>query len=380
MKHFIISLVFILFISCSKKQAIQDLNGFLVSNYSLPLDPNISPTSRAMQYLDGMLYWWNSERETISVFDLYKQEVINTIKLEREGPDGVGNSLGIYVHNKDSIYIPNFSYEIKLINSEGKLLNSYDYFNFSPLGAMPGSMSRYSLMFQEHQGKLIIWLDISSVNKASLTLNSLQEYPPFLALDMASGEFENLPFHFDGKILESRDFTSFSLSKAQDKLLALHRKSNLLYSFDLNDLKSQDLRLESEFVNNFSNQYYLTDRTGMSIEDGMRLLYRTSSNLGITFDPKRELIYRFGWPGEELSEDTDAMAFAYSPDYFVLSIYDSKDYKLLGEFSLPRNTYMAHHYFVDKNGLNLFPIHPDNPELKEDELKIHTFDFARLKQ
>ncbi|WP_255742366.1 hypothetical protein [Belliella calami] len=40
---------------------------------------------------------------------------------------------------------------------------------------------------------------------------------------------------------------------------------------------------------------------------------------------------------------------------------------------------MAHHYFVSEDGLNLFLNHPDNPNTKEDELKIEVFDFSGLK-
>lgn len=111
----------------------------------------------------------------------------------------------------------------------------------------------------------------------------------------------------------------------------------------------------------------------------MRALYKKSENFGLAFDSHRQLLYRFGWPGEEIPENTDAMQFSATPPYFVISIYDGSDFSLIKEFTLPRNTYLAHHYFVDEKGLNLFPMHPDNPEFNEDEMVIHTFDFSGLK-
>jgi len=74
------------------------------------------------------------------------------------------------------------------------------------------------------------------------------------------------------------------------------------------------------------------------------------------------------------------MQYSATPPYFVISVYDDQDYSLLQEFILPRNTYLAHHYFVDEKGLNLFPMHPDNPEFNKDEMVIHTFDFSSLKK
>jgi hypothetical protein len=112
----------------------------------------------------------------------------------------------------------------------------------------------------------------------------------------------------------------------------------------------------------------------------MRVLYKNAENFGLTYDPHRELLYRFGWPGEEIPENADPIQFSATPPYFVLSIYDKNNFELLGEFAMPRNTYLAHVYFVDEKGLDLFPLHPENPEFNEDEIVIHTFDFKSLKK
>ncbi|WP_146064357.1 hypothetical protein [Algoriphagus boritolerans] len=133
-------------------------------------------------------------------------------------------------------------------------------------------------------------------------------------------------------------------------------------------------------MKNFSNAYYHTDRMSNSIQDNMRTAYKSSENFGLTFDPYKKLLYRFGWPGEEISKDIDAVQLSSTPPYFIISIYDESDFSLIQEFTLPRNTYLAHHYFVDEKGLNLFPMHPENPEFNEDEMVIHTFDFSGLKK
>ncbi|WP_373400475.1 hypothetical protein V8V91_13115 [Algoriphagus halophilus] len=101
--------------------------------------------------------------------------------------------------------------------------------------------------------------------------------------------------------------------------------------------------------------------------------------MGIYFDPYKNLLYRFGWPGEEISKDEDPMQFSSTSPFFTISIYDPSDFSLIKEFSLPRNIYLAHHYFVNEKGLNLFPMHPNNPEFNEDKMVIHTFDFSSLK-
>lgn len=116
-----------------------------------------------------------------------------------------------------------------------------------------------------------------------------------------------------------------------------------------------------------------------SIDENTRLTFKSSKNLGIYFDPYKNLLYRFGWPGEEISKDEDPMQFSSTSPFFTISIYDPSDFSLIKEFSLPRNIYLAHHYFVNEKGLNLFPMHPNNPEFNEDKMVIHTFDFSSLK-
>lgn len=62
-----------------------------------------------------------------------------------------------------------------------------------------------------------------------------------------------------------------------------------------------------------------------SIDDNMRLLYKHPQNLGIAYDSFNELIYRFGWPGEEIPDEADPMQYSSTPPYFVISVYDGKN-------------------------------------------------------
>lgn len=334
-----------------------------------------------MQYLDGDLYWWNSDRETISVFNLSAKNLKKTIKIERDGPDGLGSPYGFYVLNPDSIYIPTAAYELNLINSKGDRLSDYDYYNYSKLGSVIASMTRYSKMIQtNHSGGFYLGLrDLENVSPSDLNENALQEYPPILSFNKAKGTFEYLKFRVPTSLLKFNDFIDFGLTASSKSILLFHYQSNTLYEVDFNGVDFKEHQLQSDLVKNFSNQYYQSPRMSSSLEDNMRLAYKYSENFGLTFDSHKKLLYRFGWPGEEFSEDIDAMQFSSTPIYFTISVYDGSDFSLIKEFTLPRNTYLAHHYFVDEKGLNLFPMHPDNPEFNEDEMVIHTFDFSDLR-
>lgn len=76
------------------------------------------------------------------MIDLETKKVENTIKMELDGPNGLGNPLGIYVLNPDSIYVPNMSFELNLINSQGNWLSDHNYSPYSLFGDVAASMTR----------------------------------------------------------------------------------------------------------------------------------------------------------------------------------------------------------------------------------------------
>lgn len=382
MKSFLIVLFFITFFSCSEKKTSSiDPLDYISDTTAIPIDRNTEPYTRTMQFVNGNLYWWNSNRETISVINLSSKKVEKTIRLERDGPNGLGNPLGIFVLDPDSIYVPTMAYELSLVNGNGNSLVDYDYHNFSKLGVVVASMTRYSNMIQTNHSDIfyLAMRDLKNLPYSNLNDQALLEYPPILSFNRNKGSFEFLDFKVPSSLLNFDDIIDFGITGTSNSLLLLHYQSNTLLEVDFNGVNFKEHLLQSDLMKNFSNAYYHSDRMSNSVEDNMRTSYKSSENFGLSFDPNKNLLYRFGWPGEEIPEEADPMDFSSTPPFFVIGIYNGTDFSLIKEFTLPRNTYLAHHYFVDEKGLNLFPMHPDNPEFNEDEMVIHTFDFSGLK-
>lgn len=382
MKIVIPILLILCLISCSEKnkENSKDSFDYISDTTIISIDRATEPFTRTQQFLDGNLYWWNSDRETISVINLQQKKVIHSIPLERDGPNGLGKPYGFFVHSPDSIYIPTMAYKYQLINSEGKLIHTYDYFEETPRGQYVFGMTRYSDMIFEYKDQLVFQLSTLRMLKPNeLGESSLQEYAPLLSFDIKSGLFHALPYRIPSTILDPFNELSFGLTISNNDALLLHSQSNKLFKIDVNKSTSQEIPLKSDLIKNFSNEYFFKDRSS-SIDENMKVIYKSAENFGIAYDSYKKLVYRFGWPGEEIPDEADPMQFSITPPYFVISVYDDQDYSLLQEFTLPRNTYLAHHYFVDEKGLNLFPMHPDNPEFNEDEMVIHTFDFSSLKK
>ncbi|WP_291788591.1 DUF4221 family protein [Cecembia sp.] len=371
------------FLSCSHKEelSINPLD-YIAETISIPIDLKTETYTRTLQYFEGDLYWWNSDRETISVFDLSRKKLKNTLKMEREGPNGLGNPIGFFVLNRDSIYVPTIAFELRLIDPNGNLLNTYNYFSHSKLAVPIPSMTRYSNMLHtDYSESLYLGMrDLGNVAPSNLNEQALIENPPILSFNKSLGTFDYLEFRLPSSFVKFDNFINISQTSTSKSLLLLHRQSNTLIEIDFNGVNYKEYQLETDLINSYSNEYYYSPRMSRSIEENLQLMHKSSENLGLVFDPYKNLLYRFGWPGEDISMDKNAMKFGYTPRYFTISIYDGIDYSLIKEFTLPKNTYLAHHYFVSEKGLNLFPMHPDNPEFDENYMVIHTFDFSNLVQ
>ncbi|MFN3999897.1 DUF4221 family protein [Algoriphagus sp.] len=382
MKNISIILIVASIFSCSEKK-ISSINplDYISDTTSLSIDRRTETYTRTLQYLNGDLYWWNSDRGSISLFDLYDKKLKKIIKMEHDGPNGLGIPLGFFVVHPDSIYVPNTTFRINLINSEGNWVANYDYRNFPKLGGLIPSMTRYSnMLLPDNKGSIyLIMRDLKNIQPTDLNEQALHENPLILSFKKDNGTFEYLNFRVPSSILKFNNLINFSQAVTSNSLLLLHFQSNTLYEVDFSGDNFKEHQLQTDLLQNFSNEYYNSPRMSRSIEENKHLALKSVENLGLVFDHHKKLLYRFGWPGEEISNDKHAMKFGYTPRYFTISIYDGSDFSLIKEFTLPRNTYLAHHYFVDEKGLNLFPMHPDNPEFNEDEMVIHTFDFSGLK-
>ncbi len=367
-------------LSCSSKNIDrEDILGFRTDSLSLPIDYTIFPSTFSMQYVDGNLYWMSRDKSTIHQLDFKNKKFDLVLKFQEEGPDGVGNPLGFYMHNLDSIYLPS-RHRLFLVNRKAKVLNVYDFSDFELIGPL-SSQSRYSGQYSDLSNGVAISLNPDLLSKSLLNKDFLKRYFPFLVFNPRTESIERLDFNFDPSVFdEGPNIIGSSYSGSGNDLFVMTRYSGVLHKFDCKTEKTSAYALESSLVNNFTDRYFKSDPRNHSLDDNTRLMYKYSSNIGLLFDPYRQLVYRMGWKGDELDKKLNFMKFSEFLPHFVVGVYDAESLQLLGEFDLPRNKYLAHHYFVSKDGLNLFLNHPDDPNSKEDEITIEVFDFSDLRR
>ena len=148
--HIVILLSCLMLISCSNSNEFTGRMG--KETYTMQempykqflLDENTTQNTNYIQLLivdDSLRFtMFNPAKNNILIFDLLKGNVLDSIQLYKEGPDGVSNNIrGYYIINMDSVYL--YDYWAKmliLVNHTGKIINKN---NLSEMFIMSGDDS-----------------------------------------------------------------------------------------------------------------------------------------------------------------------------------------------------------------------------------------------
>lgn len=133
MKASIYGLIILLFLSCNSSHRKECELKITNDSLLFQLNPHTSIFIKALfPYTDEkgreFLTFQNNVEPEILVYDMNTQEYINTITLEKEGPNGVGLFCGYTIYSWNEIYIPcMMKNEIDIVDSTGLILRKIPY-------------------------------------------------------------------------------------------------------------------------------------------------------------------------------------------------------------------------------------------------------------
>ncbi len=120
------------------------------------IGPEVEPLTHSMQFANGNLYWWNQNKETITKFDLASKTSNHFLKYDYEGPNGIGNPMGFYLIDEDSVLFPKQgNHFVYLTNRSGKVLSVFDYYTDSVDISPAISFSTFGVNFKKSGNKII---------------------------------------------------------------------------------------------------------------------------------------------------------------------------------------------------------------------------------
>jgi hypothetical protein len=316
---------------------------------------------------------------SILFYDLPTGKYLFDVKLEKEGPNGIGRCTGYFIENLDNIYIT--SYEkfglvkvdttatIKQFIAYGKTNNGY---NVVP------SYTSISYHYQPivfHDNKIYI-------SQKPYQASKISETPVTVAIDTIALTITEHPFRFPNLLTDDElrvSLIGFDFSRD-------FNGKQLVYSFDMDEniyvtnIETDEIKkipVQSKYINRLKFEKYPDE-----IELICKMLLETSCYRNLLYDKYRNVYYRFTQLGVEQRNDTEItpeILWRSGPAQFSVIILD-KDFNIIGETLFPKYTYNPTIAFVHKNGLYISDSHTLNPSFDENVLSFKCFNLKESKK
>lgn len=378
----IINLVIIILLySCNTKSRNQErgsenqeLRFKKIGEKKFPLDSLTSKFGNMFQYLDGnqneYFIYLNSSNNNILFYNYNTTELEFSIKMDKSGPNGVGNLTGFLASSIDSIFI--YSYNtasLHLINKSGEILNKYNLsgaefkYQNRPFVSIAnpivkigdkiflnsfGSRNEYSKN-NDKKEKLILELDLNTKNKKYFF-----EYP-----DIYGTGIWGTTLHLM--------YNSYNPHKKE--YIISFPIDNDIYVVN-NDHNTNKYLAKASFVNTIEP---LSKSTKISAPPPIEEAYvvRSQPNYSsIHFNPYSHQCYRIAY--RSISE-----VDFYSGDFLKsrfreasLIVMDER-YSYIGQIDMEKYKYIPDYQFYNENGIHILKLDLND----EDNL---TFDILKI--
>lgn len=394
MKHQIPSsfyfLIFILFIyACTGKN--QNSSSFQLAESGeiirLPLDTTTSNISDGLQFFPGespLLFNLNWVENSIQIYDLTQKKKIKELKFDYEGPNGVLDIMGIYVHNLDSIFLFNqLVNQLTLIDTAGTIKSKITYvapdkygpafFSNSYFKSTPILKKKKLLVKSRLKGQITSMTNDQLNEKELMYLIDLEMGKSgILGLDSGKTEFLGIKYPKDYLLGGFKIFESSIAYGAGKHVVSMFGDHRLFYTDSLGT-PLKEVAAKSN---------YLNEAIPLFPKDADGLAYRTYSYYSphyetIEFDPYRNLFIRFAFHAMEYDPSVPVPEMRNHTGPFSIQIFD-QNLKLVSEKFFDKNRYHPFDYFLTKDGLYLSTNHPLNPETKEDQLAFELIEFKPI--
>lgn len=341
---------------------------------TLPIDQNTANISDGLFYFakENLLFSQNWKEHSIQIYDIENKKRIKNIKLEREGPNGVLDLMGIHVQNLDSIFLFNqIKSQITLIDTSGQILRTIQY--KSPDRYSPAFI--HNTYFQSppllHGKKLIVKTHYyGSIRE--MTQEILQTKELIYEIDLESGvtNFLNLKFPKNYMPDGLKPFEA-SISHGSDKyVFSLFGDHRLFYVSEFGDTL-QSKNGKSVFLPE-NLPTVPVDADGLAFR---KFSYYSPHYESLDYDPFRKVFIRFAFHEFEQDESVPVNDMRNHSGPFSIQVFD-RDLNLISETAFEANQYHPFDYFITEKGIYLSTNHPLNPQNNEDEMSFVLLEYT----
>lgn len=374
-KTLLASLFSVLIFSCQEKK--EETKSYslvaLGEKIILPINDSTSNISPGLEYFSAdkpYLFNANWNNNSLQIFDLENGVLKKELVLEREGADGFE---WYYFHTQslDSIFLfPPFGSRFVLTDTSGVIKNRIHF-------ELPAD---YSVIFPHNSyyvspptviGKELIVRVRGNKGVTEYAQSDLDSLSLEAAINLETGAVRMLPLGFPKDYLNAGSKQlEYSIVNQGGKKFVSFMGDHRLYQLDQDSQNWNAIDAKSQFLDD-PMPTFSKDVDGRGFNE---YAFAKSRYESLVFDSFRKVFYRFAYPSVQFETDEELRALRNSPEAFVVMVFD-EDLNLLTETKFEAGTYYPTNFFVSEKGLYISLSHPDNPEIKEDEM---AFELIKL--
>jgi outer membrane protein assembly factor BamB len=371
---FLISFVSIL--SCNplseKKRSLNIVktNKFL----ELKLDDSTPNISDGMVYFDDLnqfLFNLNWSENSIQIYDVNNKEKTKDLKFNYEGPDGVLDVFGIYVHNLDSVFLFNqLINQFTIIDTSGNIKSKVKYEipdNYSPAFVhnsyflSPPIIVGENLIVKTHHYGAI----------REMSNDELKNQNLLYSINMKTGKNKFLGIKYpEDYLLGGKKVYEPSIAFRDGRFVISYFGDHRIFYVDDLDKEVESKEMKSEFILN-QLPFIPEDGTG---NEARNYLYESPRYETLFYDKYRDLFLRFVFHEFKLDSNIPKFDLRNHSGPFSIQFIDS-DLNLMDEMKFEENIYNPYNFFITREGLYISINHPLNPSSKEDFLSFELFSL-----
>ncbi len=309
-----------------------DADKFFISRSNeyihLNTNGNINPQSLFIRYHKEKgkewLYYGNEHENEIIIYSLPDGTIKKRIKFERRGPNGVGKLAGFLIQSPDSILVGSFTHykTLFLTDTTGILRRKVTLKHSNIDRVEPGILPMFSHLYNQN-----------TIQNGKINISTYQPYAvenKDLHAKIISVEYDLIKDSVTGKTyyphLESEKNADLSVySRA-------FNGSGFIYSF----FYAEDIYI-SDKQGNYrrypcKSQYQIKSlsyrfNVTQPIESQMHQIVENPKYLSCIYDEYRNCIYRYFYPGIDISRKEHPRKYVESPKVFSIIIID-KDFNV----------------------------------------------------
>ncbi len=313
----------------------------------------------------------NRASNTLLFYDIDTESFEYKVDFPVEGNHGVGLAEGYYIHNLDSIYLPNRDVkEISLSDKNGFLHAKYSY----DKDATNEELSRYGFSSAYFQPAEVIGRTMYLYSGPN---RFIERDPVTITFDMDTHEIKALPFCYPDYPGSDTKLKKFGLETAFSRC---YDGTHFVYSFYYDEniyvaTPAHDSIRKIAVKSSYFDKVDLPGELTATPQDFCeKPLYGN-----LLYDRYRNVYYRIAYPRTTIEKEVRPFELlAYGRKNFSIIILD-KEFNKIGETLFPDYTYSAKGMIILEDGLYISDSHYLNPQFSDDVLSFVRFELTAEK-